>query len=113
MPRGQNLRGHAKHPNSGRKKGSRNRVTLELKHMIEGALAEVGGQAYLVSLAKKRPEVFVPLLAKLLPKETQLSGSLNYHIDFRERLEAARQRVAARISRDPNQQEAVPPEQVC
>jgi len=70
-----------------------NKLTVELKQMIEGALQEVGGQRYLVSLAKKRPEVFCTLLGKLLPKQFEHSGDLNHHMDFRERLEGAHRRV--------------------
>ena len=34
----------------------------------EGALARLGGEAYLASVGRKQPEVFCSLLAKLLPK---------------------------------------------
>ena len=95
MPRGENLKGHTKHPNSGRKQGSRNRITVELKAMIEGALQAVGGQAYLEVLAKKRPEVFCQLLGRLLPKTVELGfdGSLDVNL-YQERLETARKKAA-------------------
>ena len=92
MPRGENFKGR-RLPNAGRKPGSQNKVTVELKQMIEGALLEAGGQKYLLNLARKRPEVFVPLLARLLPKQLEHSGDLNHHVDFRERMEAARRRL--------------------
>jgi hypothetical protein len=60
--------------------------------MIEGALHEVGGQKYLVTLAR-RPEIFAQLPGKLIPKAIQVDGDVNLYTDFRARLEAARRRV--------------------
>lgn len=92
MARGENL-DRDRRPGPGRPKGLQNKLTVELKQMIEGALLEAGGQKYLLNLARKRPEVFVPLLARLLPKQLEHSGDLNHHVDFRERMEAARRRL--------------------
>jgi hypothetical protein len=92
--RGQHLRGK-KPLGSGRKNGSQNKITVELKQMIEGALEEVGGQKYLVSLARKRPEIFCQLLGRLLPKAVELGfdGSLDVNL-YQERLEKARKKAA-------------------
>ena len=92
--RGQHLRGK-KPLGSGRKKGSQNKITVELKQMIEGAIEEVGGQKYLVSLARKRPEIFCQLLGRLLPKAVELGfdGSLDVNL-YQERLENARKKAA-------------------
>jgi hypothetical protein len=108
MPRGENLNRDRK-PGPGRPKGLKNRLTVELKQMIEGALEEVGGQAYLVSLAKKRPELFCQLLSKLLPKSVDLGGTLKHkhELNFRSRLESARQRAMEETQRP------VSSEQVC
>ena len=52
----------------GRRKGSRNRVTRELKDMVLEALSEAGGVQYLVKQAKRRnPAPFMALLGKVLP----------------------------------------------
>jgi hypothetical protein len=62
-----------KHPNAGRPKGSKNVMTRLLKdaillaaeqskHSKDGSLA-----GYLTYLADNKPELFVPLLARLLP----------------------------------------------
>jgi hypothetical protein len=94
MPRGENLSRDRK-PGPGRPRGLQNKITVELKQMIEGALEEVGGQKYLVSLARKRPEVFCQLLVRLLPKAVELgfNGSLDVNL-YQERLETARRKAA-------------------
>ena len=109
MARGQNLRG-GRPPNAGRKPGTPNKFTVELKAMIEGALEEVGGQKYLVGLARKSPEIFVHLLGKLLPKQLEHSGELNHRVDYRAELESAKQRARQEMQEG---QSAVSSEQVC
>jgi hypothetical protein len=62
-----------KHPNAGRPKGAKNVMTRALKDAILRAAAESkhskgGGLAgYLTNIADTRPDLFVRLLAKLLP----------------------------------------------
>jgi len=51
----------------GRKKGSTNKITADLKDMIIGALNAVGGVAYLADQARENPKVFMTLLGKVLP----------------------------------------------
>ena len=76
MPRGENLERDRK-PGPGRPKGMQNRVTVELKQMIEGALNKVGGQKYLETIALKKPEVFLPLVSRLLPKNVEVNHGSN------------------------------------
>lgn len=63
-----NLRGKG----PGRPKGATNKITANIREMIEGALSEVGGQAYLVRQAKKKPVAFLQLIGKLMPKDVVL-----------------------------------------
>lgn len=56
----------------GRKKGTPNKVSKELKEMILGALEGAGGQTYLQSVASSHPPAFLSLLSKVLP--TQVTG---------------------------------------
>jgi hypothetical protein len=64
-----------KHPGAGRPKGSKNVMTRALKDAILLAAAESrhakdnggGLEGYLVHIADTRPDLFVRLLAKLLP----------------------------------------------
>jgi hypothetical protein len=58
-------------PNAGkgRKKGTPNNLTREIKLAIENAFIELGGEKYLVRVGKKRPDVFCALIGKLLPMQ--------------------------------------------
>ena len=51
----------------GRKKGTPNRVTGELKTMVLEALDTAGGVAYLVTQASQNPGAFLTLVGKVLP----------------------------------------------
>src|SRR4051812_12891771 len=73
----------------GRKPGTPNKVTAELREMIKGALDAVGGQSYLETQARACPAAFLVLLGKTLPREltgaggaplvpTTLSGALKF-----------------------------------
>lgn len=58
-------------PNAGkgRKRGSPNKLTRDVKLAIENAFVEVGGEKYLVKIAKEQPAVFCRLLGQIIPKE--------------------------------------------
>ena len=67
----------------GRKKGSPRKLVKgppahELRDMILGAFAEVGGQKYLVRMARLDPGRFLPLLARLVP--TKIEGELGVKV---------------------------------
>lgn len=51
----------------GRKAGTPNKTTAEVKEAILAAFDKVGGPAYLQRVAKKNPQVFCTLLGKVLP----------------------------------------------
>lgn len=53
---------------NGRPRGKPNQITADVKAMILGALADVGGQAYLARQAEENPTAFLSLLGKVLPK---------------------------------------------
>jgi len=53
----------------GRQPGSTNKVSGDLKHMILGALAGAGGEAYLQRQADENPGAFLTLIAKVLPMQ--------------------------------------------
>lgn len=53
----------------GRKKGSKNKITRDLKEMVLGALDKAGGQEYLVAQAEKNPTAFLTLIGKILPMQ--------------------------------------------
>jgi hypothetical protein len=53
----------------GRVKGTPNKVTADLRAMVLGALADAGGQAYLLKQAQENATAFLTLAGKCLPKE--------------------------------------------
>lgn len=53
----------------GRKKGSPNKTSLELKAMILAALAKAGGEDYLAEQAIETPASFLSLLGRVLPMQ--------------------------------------------
>lgn len=57
-----------KQPGAGRPKGSRNKVPSEIVDDILNAYRKLGGVSYLVETGKERPDLFLSLLAKTLPK---------------------------------------------
>lgn len=59
----------------GRQKGTPNRITGDLRAMVEGALSDVGGQAYLAEQARENPAAFLNLVGKCMPKDIQVDVS--------------------------------------
>ena len=51
----------------GRKKGTPNKIDGDIKTMILGALAGVGGEQYLMRQADQNPAAFLSLIGKVLP----------------------------------------------
>ena len=51
----------------GRKKGTPNKMTGQLKEMILTALDTAGGVGYLVEQSEKNPTAFLTLVGKVLP----------------------------------------------
>ncbi len=58
------IKGHNK--TGGRKKGTPNKVTKEVKECIIEAFHEVGGVDYLINVANKDPKTFLGLLSRTL-----------------------------------------------
>lgn len=52
---------------AGRKPGSTNKITRELKEMILAALDNAGGEDYLTEQAEKNPKAFIALIGRTLP----------------------------------------------
>jgi hypothetical protein len=92
MERGQNFRGK-KPAGSGRKKGSQNKIAVNLKTAIEEAFDRLGGVTWLVKLARKDPAAFCSLLGRLIPKQIEQSGSIDVNV-LQDRLESAKKRAS-------------------
>ena len=58
----------------GRKKGTPNKLTADLKTAILGALEAKGGQKYLEQVADRDMRTFCTLLGKVLPLQLQGDG---------------------------------------
>ena len=63
-------------PKGGSRKGKPNKTTAAIKDMIDQALREAGGVAYLLKQSKENPTAFMGLVGKILPKDINLSGHL-------------------------------------
>lgn len=64
----------------GRKKGVKNKLTTELRVMIERALQDVGGRVYLAEQARENPAAFMSLLGKLIPRDLNVSGEIKHSL---------------------------------
>ncbi len=51
----------------GRRKGTQNRLTRDVKDAIVNAFDKAGGEDYLVTIAKNDPRTFCTLLGKVVP----------------------------------------------
>ena len=76
----------------GRKKGTPNKTTQDMKSAILEAFERAGGADYLTRLAADEPRTFVTLLAKVLPNEN-INANIDLN-DMTQRLQEGRDRVA-------------------
>jgi hypothetical protein len=53
----------------GRKKGTPNKLTKDVKTALLNAFAKAGGEAYLLTIAKTDPKTFCALLGKAMPMQ--------------------------------------------
>lgn len=65
----------------GRRKGTPNKVTAQVKEAIEAAFTRAGGVEYLVGVAKEQPQVFCTLLGRVLP--LQVTGDPEHPVEMR------------------------------
>jgi len=87
------------------------KVTMALKEAILKAAEQAGGEGgtvgYLANVAVERPEVFVPLLSKLLPAQSELTGKNGGPIETQEtgqgaaKVAAFLDAIASRTTGDP------------
>lgn len=76
----------------GRKKGTPNKATTEVKTAILKAFDAAGGEKYLVRVAKEDPKTFCTLLGRVLPAE--LKADINVDDNVAALLAEGRKRVS-------------------
>jgi hypothetical protein len=85
-----NPKGGTPPPSKGRPLGVPNKITKAFKEHVVGAIEELGGQKWLVRVAKRRPELLIQLGAKLMPSNTIVD--INFIDSLAERMAAARKK---------------------
>lgn len=61
----------------GRRPGSKNKLTVELKQMVLNALSEAGGEQYLLTQARENPNAFLTLVGKVLPLQANVEHGVS------------------------------------
>lgn len=56
----------------GRPKGASNKITRDIKEAVARAFEKVGGEDYLVTIAREDPKTFCSLLGRVIP--LQIAG---------------------------------------
>ena len=67
-------KGKPRHKKAGRRKGTPNKVTLQIRDILEQAFEGVGGMETFVAWGKKNPALFYSLWIKILPKNFEIAG---------------------------------------
>lgn len=71
----------------GRKKGTTNKLTADVKAMILDALEKAGGVSYLLTQAQSNPNAFLTLVGKVLPMTVNASLAQMTHEEWLKSLE--------------------------
>lgn len=71
---------HVLPPGPGRPKGVPNKANIAIRDMIEGALREAGGQAYLVRQSREQPVAFMGLVARVMPADIRLAANITVEV---------------------------------
>ena len=71
-------------PGSGRKKGTPNKLTADLRASIMEAYHLAGGAQYLVQQSQANPQAFMALVGKVIPREIEahVTGTLQLVDEF-------------------------------
>ncbi len=84
----------------GRKKGTQNRLTRDVKDAILNAFDKAGGEDYLVTIAKNDPRTFCALLGRVIPSEVKAEVTNADDVLMRKVQEGRARLAAARRNRD-------------
>lgn len=61
----------------GRKKGTPNKLTIEVKTLVLQALDEAGGVVYLKNQAEENPSAFLTLVGKVIPLQANVDHGVS------------------------------------
>ena len=61
-------------PGAGRPPGAVSPHSVEIKDMMLGALAELGGKDYMMEQGRINPAAFMAIISRMLPKDINLTG---------------------------------------
>ena len=64
----------------GRRAGTPNKITAEVRAAILDAFVQDGGSSYLVRVANENPAAFCALLGKILPMELATGGPVTHEV---------------------------------
>ena len=76
-------KGEPRPKGAGRRPGSPNLVTRDLRQMVLGALDGAGGMQYLQQQASENPQAFLGLVGRCLPKDVKLTSNLEGDVIIR------------------------------
>lgn len=68
----------------GRKSGTPNKLTSDVREAIQGAFVKAGGETYLLRVAEDDPRTFCKLLGMTLPKDVNLTATVSLEDLIRE-----------------------------
>ena len=69
-----------RHKTGGRRAGTPNKITAEVRAAILDAFAQAGGSSYLVRVANEKPAAFCALLGKILPIELATAEPITHEV---------------------------------
>lgn len=89
----------------GRKPGSKNRTSAELRNELVLAYLKAGGVKALAKFAKAEPGEFYRIFARLIPAESHVSGDFQFRspVSINEARDALASRVTRVIDAEPDQ----------
>jgi gamma-glutamyltranspeptidase len=80
-------KGKPRHPNAGRKRGTPNKLGAFAKSQAMLIFDQLGG-TFLEWAKKNQTEFYIGFLARSMPRDLEISGSLTHEFDFAEAAEA-------------------------
>lgn len=94
---------------AGRKKGTPNKVTADIRQMVINTLHAAGGEKYLLQQARDNPNSFLTLVSKAMPQNVNIGGQKDNPVvvtplvELKQRALLMRQKYADRMNIIENQ----------